>query len=338
MTEGNDITYHQKPRFVCATRGPGMRSSLSAGLDFGKGLALGLAVPFLGVHHMQAHALAPRLVHALERGPGSKGVESGAPQHRPGFPFLTLLASGGHTLLLKSNSITSHKLLASSSDTPIGNSIDQIARLVLPPEILASATDTSYGKLLEAFAFPAPLGAAADYAYAPPASRKEELRPRTSEWGWAFTPPLAQEARAAPSEAMRFSFVGLQSTAMRIVQTGRSHAGAGSPLRGADGLSPEERRALAREAMRAVFEHVAGRVIAALEHGGEGIETLVLSGGVAANRYLRHMYVPLLASTCCAACSKRFGCADSEPSSTSEGSRMCSCRCRRRISAPTTRR
>ena len=62
-------------------------------------------------------------------------------------------------------------------------------------------------------------------------------------------------------------------------------------------MGQEERRALARESMRIAFEHLASRVGWALrdiDEKGEGVGTLVVSGGVASNGFLRHMYVLLL--------------------------------------------
>ena len=57
--------YLRKPDFVTVTRGPGMLSNLSVGLNVAKGLAAAWNVPLLGVHHMQAHALTPRLCSTL---------------------------------------------------------------------------------------------------------------------------------------------------------------------------------------------------------------------------------------------------------------------------------
>ena len=284
VVDGDEICHYEKPTFVCATRGPGMRSSLSAGLDLGKGLAIGFSVPFIGVHHMQAHALTPRLVSALVESEDARNSAS-SNNHSPRFPFLTLLASGGHTLLLQSKSVTSHTVLASSSDVSIGNCIDQIARTVLPSDLLSQASDVSYGKLLESFAFPSQDDRQVEYHYAPPRTRKEELRQRTTEWGWSFTPPFAQKELEDKHQVTEFSFSGFQSTAGRIVETGRSH---GSPLlRRSESMGLDERRALAREAMRIAFEHLAGRVIMALDRTGRDNKTLVLSGGVAANKFLR---------------------------------------------------
>ncbi len=79
-----------RPDFVSVTRGPGMRSNLNTGLFTAKGLAVAWRVPLVGVHHMQAHALTPRLVSAISDA-----------KITPDFPFLSVLVSGGHTLLVR---------------------------------------------------------------------------------------------------------------------------------------------------------------------------------------------------------------------------------------------
>jgi len=216
---------------------------------------------------MQAHALTPRLVFAL------RNAASGP--LKPDFPFLSLLVSGGHTMLIHSQTLVSHPTLASTVDIAIGDCIDKIARHVLPQDILDSAKSAMYGPVLESFAFP---NGASDYRYSAPISRAEEITQRKSSWGWRITPPFAE------TKALKYSFVGLDSSVRRIVET------RGEPF------LVDERRGLARSAMRVAFEHLASRVIIALDQmtktdneSAQSIQTLVVSGGVAANQYLRHV-------------------------------------------------
>ncbi|RMX88903.1 hypothetical protein D0869_01291 [Hortaea werneckii] len=130
-------------KFVAVTRGPGMRSNLAVGLDTAKGIAVALDKPLIGVHHMQAHALTPRLLTAM----ANKAQESS--QLEPAFPFLTVLVSGGHTMLLNSTSLTEHRTLAETQDIAIGDFLDKATRAILPPERLRPP----FGKALEEFAF-----------------------------------------------------------------------------------------------------------------------------------------------------------------------------------------
>jgi N6-L-threonylcarbamoyladenine synthase len=90
-----------------------MPGCLSVGLNAAQTLAAVLGKPIVGVHHMQAHALTPMLT----------SPEPDVPQ----FPFLTLLVSGGHTLLLLATSLTSFRILATTADESIGHAFDRVS-------------------------------------------------------------------------------------------------------------------------------------------------------------------------------------------------------------------
>ena len=99
------------PDVICATRGPGMLGSLSVGLNVAKGISLGLGRPLLGINHMLGHLLVPRLSHpAIE------------------FPILSLLVSGGHTMLVLSKSPINHEIVCNSIDIAVGDSLDKCGR------------------------------------------------------------------------------------------------------------------------------------------------------------------------------------------------------------------
>ena len=281
-TPGSIITLHapgrpaiekQKPDFVSVTRGPGMRSSLTTGLDTAKGLAVAWQVPLVGVNHMQAHALTPRLVSALNDPVDNTNL---AYEPQPTFPFLSLLVSGGHTLLLNSASLTTHSILATTTDIAIGDCIDKIARLVLPSDITNATSEIMYGRLLEKFAFP---NGSDDYNYTAPTTRGEEIARKETKWTWALSPPLAQTRSGLKSRSMQYTFSGLGSAIKRLCDNNPT-------------MSIPERIDLAREAFRLTFEHLASRVgwaLTTLSESGQGqdVKTLVVSGGVASNGYLR---------------------------------------------------
>lgn len=264
--------WKRKPDFVSVTRGPGMISSLEVGLNTAKGLALAWQIPLLGVNHMQSHALTPRLVSALDQ-------QNSCSASCPKFPFLSLLVSGGHTLLLHSKSIIDHAVLASTCDIAIGDALDKIARVVCPDVLLQSPGEIMYGRLLEQFAFPNGVG---DHQYVAPATRGEELASNTTQWGWNLPVPFAMTSSGAKTRLMKFSFTGLDSKVRKICTE-----------RG-DIMAHEERLELAREAMRVAFEHLAARVALAFDALGSSgglVDTLVVSGGVASNLYLKTVYV-----------------------------------------------
>ncbi len=254
-----------RPDFISVTRGPGMRSCLTTGLDTAKGLAVAWQVSLVGVNHMQAHALTARLVSLLNN--PTKDAE-------PAFPFLSLLVSGGHTLLVHSKDVSDHEVLATTTDIAIGDAIDKIARSVLPQTIRQAGGDISYGQLLEHFAFP---NGEADHQYTAPTSRQEEIARRETRWGWALVPPLAETRSGSKSKAMEFSYSGLDSAVKRVCEAKPE-------------MCMEERTDLARGSMRLAFEHLASRVGWALRDQllkSQRVRTLVVSGGVASNGFLK---------------------------------------------------
>ena len=190
------------------------------------------------------------------------------------FPFLSLLVSGGHTLLVHSTSTVDHEILAKTNDIAIGDCLDKIARAVLPSSILAQSSDSMYGRLLESFAFPP---GPESYNYAPPARRQDELARRPTKWGWSLGTPLS-ESRAGKSRNMEFTFTGTQGNVKRICESKY--------------LEPEERIELARESMRVLFEHLGSRVIMVLQQfkvRDVEPQSVVVSGGVASNNFLKHV-------------------------------------------------
>ncbi|KAI0390936.1 glycoprotease family-domain-containing protein [Xylariaceae sp. FL0594] len=274
-----------KPDFVSVTRGPGMAACLVTGLNIAKGLAVAWDVPLLAVHHMQAHALTPRLVGALEKKDGT--AEGVADTQSPQFPFLSLLVSGGHTILVSSRSLTEHSIVAESASLALGNMLDQCARMILPGEIIsANAKLTMFGPLLEEFAFPGSTEETTQqygYEYEPPARRCDEIAEFHSEFDWSLTPPLS-ESGSGKVAASTYNFNGFNGQVQKLMQR--------KPNMGVD-----ERRVLARTTMRLVFEHLATRVVWALRDTAEyqpKVKTLVLSGGVASNMYLRHVMRAML--------------------------------------------
>ena len=106
---------------VAYTAGPGLIGALMVGAGVGRSLAWSLGIPALGVHHMEAHLLAPLL-------------EAEGP--RP--PFVALLVSGGHTQLVRVDGVGRYGLLGESLDDAAGEAFDKTAKL-LGPGIPAAA-------------------------------------------------------------------------------------------------------------------------------------------------------------------------------------------------------
>jgi N6-L-threonylcarbamoyladenine synthase len=98
---------------VAYTAGPGLVGALLVGATTGRALAWGWGVPAVGVHHMEGHLLAPM----LEDEP-------------PAFPFLALLVSGGHTLLVEVSGVGRYRLLGDSIDDAVGEAFDKTATVL----------------------------------------------------------------------------------------------------------------------------------------------------------------------------------------------------------------
>ncbi|HAO60142.1 MAG TPA: tRNA (adenosine(37)-N6)-threonylcarbamoyltransferase complex transferase subunit TsaD [Psychrobacter sp.] len=98
---------------VAFTKGPGLIGALMTGALFGRSLAYALDIPAIGVHHMEGHLLSPLL---------------GA--NPPEFPFVSLLVSGGHTLLVAAHAIGEYEILGESIDDAAGECFDKAAKML----------------------------------------------------------------------------------------------------------------------------------------------------------------------------------------------------------------
>lgn len=276
LTNEHGRSIRRKPDFVTVTRGPGMRASLITGVDTAKGLAVAWDVPLVGVNHMQAHALTPRLVAALDM----KYMNDENISADPPFPFLTLLVSGGHTMLVHSKVLCDHQIIANTTDIAIGDMIDKSARDILPQALLESAPCVMYGPLLEKYAFPKKDGHLDGEEHTLAHQTKELLE---SKYGWKVNSPYSRSGgQGKSSNPESFSFSGIGSSAKRIAEAKIN-------------MDEAERQSLAREVMRVSFGHLASRVLLALEKPGiSHIDALVVSGGVASNQYLKFLFRTLL--------------------------------------------
>ena len=126
---------------IAYTAGPGLAGALLVGAAIGRSLGMTLDVPTIGVHHMEGHLLAPLLV-----------------PDGPGFPFLALLVSGGHTQLVAVQGIGQYRVIGESVDDAAGEAFDKVAKMLgLPypggPQVAQLAQAGTPGR----FAFPRPM-------------------------------------------------------------------------------------------------------------------------------------------------------------------------------------
>ena len=97
---------------IAATAGPGLIGGVLIGLTTGKALALAADKPFIGINHLEGHALSARLTEAVD------------------FPYLLLLVSGGHCQLLAVNGLGDYTALGQTLDDAVGEAYDKAAKLM----------------------------------------------------------------------------------------------------------------------------------------------------------------------------------------------------------------
>ena len=130
---------------VAATQGPGLPAALMIGFQAAQSLAFSLQKPFIGIHHHEAHLYSP-------------WIRNGGANFASFEPNVSLIVSGGHTMLVHVRGELDHRLLGSTIDDAAGECFDKTAKLIgLPypggPEIDRLAGEGNPA----AFAFPRPL-------------------------------------------------------------------------------------------------------------------------------------------------------------------------------------
>lgn len=97
---------------VAVTNKPGLIGSLLIGLTFAKSFSLAADIPLLGINHLEGHGYAALLEHEVV------------------FPAVTLIISGGHTVIFHSKDILSYELIGSTIDDAAGEAFDKVARIL----------------------------------------------------------------------------------------------------------------------------------------------------------------------------------------------------------------
>lgn len=198
---------------IAYTAGPGLVGALMVGAVVGRSMGYAWGVPTIGVHHMEGHLLAPM----LEPSP-------------PAFPFVALLVSGGHTLLVKVEQFGSYDVIGESVDDAVGEAFDKTAKCL-------------------GLGYP---GGAALSA----------LAERGDPTQFHFPRPMIDRP------GLDFSFSGIKTFAANTIAA-----------------HPEQKADIARAFQDAVVDTLMIKCRRALRQ--TGFKTLVVAGGVGANRALR---------------------------------------------------
>jgi len=98
---------------VAYTQGPGLIGALLVGASIGQSLAYAWGLPSIGIHHLEGHLLAPMLE-----------------ENKPEYPFLALLVSGGHTMLVDVKDLGEYEIIGESIDDAAGEAFDKTAKIM----------------------------------------------------------------------------------------------------------------------------------------------------------------------------------------------------------------
>lgn len=254
------------PDLICCTRGPGMVGSLSASLQFAKGLSVSWNKPLIGVHHMLGHILIANLPKSQQ--PGMKA---------PKYPFLSLLCSGGHTMLVLLKSLTEHEIIIDTVDIAAGDSIDKCAREL-------GLVGNMLGKELESYVEAIPEDLKKKF-------ENTDTNSRDNEFKFQLSLPLRSPKHLKIPEKLEFSFASYLSTI---------HGYRAKYFKDKD-FDEVTKMFIAFKLQELVLDHMINRInISLIKHGIDtkkypkadgkfkGVQDFICSGGVASNQRLRN--------------------------------------------------
>jgi N6-L-threonylcarbamoyladenine synthase len=193
---------------VAYTRGPGLAGALLVGAGVACALGAALGKPVLGMHHLEGHLLSPFL-----------GADP------PGFPFVALLVSGGHTQLMRVDGVGRYQLLGETIDDAAGEAFDKSAKIMgLAYPGGPALARLAQGGDQQAFKLPRPLLHSADLDFSF-AGLKTAVLTQAKKLGSeleARKPDLAASTEAAIVEVLvKKSLAALEDTALqRLVVAG----------------------------------------------------------------------------------------------------------------------
>jgi N6-L-threonylcarbamoyladenine synthase len=245
---------------IAVTKGPGLSPCLLKGMRFARSCAQEHALPLLHVNHLEAHALVARLFGDVPT------------------PFLTLLVSGGHCLLLLAQDRNSAEHVFDAQHIPPSRPSTpplQFQNSHLRWTCIGSTLDDSLGEALDKVCrmLDIPFGA---HLHGGAALERDAVD--GCDTAVPFSVPLTTTA------CCNFSFSGLKSSVRRYVD----HLNASSNQKQ---LTPRQRADVAASFQRVSFKHIAQRVDRAIRYSNQllpqPLTSLVVCGGVASNLQLR---------------------------------------------------
>ena len=221
------------------TEGPGLEPALWVGISFAKALSFAWDIPVIPVNHMEGHIVSAMVKYENETLAKIEEIE---------FPAIALLVSGGHTELIKINSIGNYDVIGRTRDDAVGEAFDKVARLLgFPypggPEISKLADEAERFEKNEDFKLPRPMLNSGD---------------------------------------LDFSFSGIKTAVRYMIEK-------------IPNITAEIKMQIAKEFEDAVVEVLVSKTKTAIENNN--VQTLIVGGGVIANKKLRNALTQALPDT-----------------------------------------
>ena len=244
---------------IAVTQGPGLEPALWVGINFAKALSLVWNKPLIPVNHLEGHILASLI------NPKSKIQSSKI--NKINFPAIALLISGGHTELILMRGWMRYEKIGQTRDDAVGEAFDKVARMLnLPypggPEI---------SKLAEI-------------------ERKKPLGAPSPKWGKI---EIKLPRPMLNTDDFDFSFSGLKTAVLYLIKKLKTHPKLVSQIgqEKLEELPIEIKQKIAREFEDAVIEILLKKSQSAIKK--YDAKTLILGGGVSANRQICHAFQSL---------------------------------------------
>jgi N6-L-threonylcarbamoyladenine synthase len=274
---------------ICFTKGPGLEICLRVGCRRAQELACEFDLPLVATHHLESHCLIARLagqrivatedpdkpfeeqiIDGIDESKSEGGLQHFSPKIQ--YPYLALLASGGHTSLLLVRGMGDYSVIGATLDDALGESFDKCARLV------GVRTGGAGGVAVEEMA---KKGDSRRYAMKVPMQEK----------------PNCDFSYAGLKNAFRITVKGAREAAGLDIESTNAPARQGEQAPAPIVLPNEVKADLCASFQHIAFEHVEDRLHRAMDYiddEGLDIRSLVVVGGVAANSELRRRLLNLL--------------------------------------------
>jgi len=250
---------------ITVTAGPGLEIALWTGIVFAKELAQKWKIPLIPVNHMEGH-----IVSVFGKNKSSFKIK------KLTMPMLALLVSGGHTQLVLSKKFMQYEIVGETLDDAIGEAFDKVARMLgLPypggPEISKLAEKLGQRKKKISLAgTPQGDGPRTEQIF-----QQKNCDPARVDFIFSLPRPMLH------SKNFDFSFSGLKTAVLYLIRD----------LGGIEKISEETRAQIALEFENAAIECLVYKTQKALQE--YKIKTLIVAGGVSANKYLKSEMVKL---------------------------------------------